>query len=134
MSAGEEVDEEGEDDGADGGDDDADDEAVLAGAAVAQGAEDFSADDGANQADDHVEEDAVASAFHDLAGEPARYDTDDDPGNDSVTHDVPPERCGGSGVQSVQDGPARTARVLIAWVDRGEGLGKDGCKPDKIHC
>jgi len=54
------VDEEGEDYGADGGDEDADDEAVLAGAAVAEGVEDRSANDGADEADDHVHEPAEA--------------------------------------------------------------------------
>lgn len=50
TAAGEEVDEVGEDDGSDGGDEDADDEAMLAGAAVAEGAEDGSANDRADEA------------------------------------------------------------------------------------
>ena len=104
---GEEVDEEGEDDGADGGDDDADDEAVLAGAAVAEGGEEFSADDGADEADDHVEEPAEAASLHDLAGEPACHDADDDPAEDAVGHEESPEARGFVRGRRLRGEPAR---------------------------
>ena len=73
---------------ADDGDDDAADHSVFADAAEAEVAGEVSADQGADEAYKHVDEDAVAGAFHDFAGDPSGDETDEKPGKQAVAERV----------------------------------------------
>lgn len=82
AAGGNEAEQEGQHDGSDDGDEDGVEEA--SGAGVAEGDHDEAADNGSDDADDDVDEWAEAGAAHDLAGEKAREETDDQPNEERV--------------------------------------------------
>src|ERR1700733_3638331 len=85
---GEQAENYGEQHCADDGDEDAADHSMFADAAEAEIAGDVAAEQGAHQTDKHVDEDAVAGALHDFAGDPSGDDTDEEPGEQAVAECV----------------------------------------------
>src|SRR5271165_5281126 len=76
----------GQNHGADDRDHNADDQTVLANSAESEVAGQKAANERADQAENHVHEKTEALSFHQLPGNPACEQSDDDPRNKPMSH------------------------------------------------